>query len=105
LDDGQELRAAAQHVYVDDALHRWVVDLVRATREQESVVIGSSVRGSLALERAARAWALLDGRSYVVPEDIERLFAPVLIHRVVFTPGFVARARATGEAAALEGFR
>jgi MoxR-like ATPase len=68
-------------------------------------VIGSSVRGSLALERAARAWALLDGRSYVVPEDIERLFEPVLVHRVVFTPAFVARARATGWAAAIEAFR
>jgi len=105
LDEVHELRAAAQHVYVDDALHRWVVELVRATREQESVVIGSSVRGSLALERAARAWALLDGRSYVIPEDIERLFVPVLIHRVVFTPGFVARARATGWAEAIDEFR
>jgi MoxR-like ATPase len=105
LEEVQELRAAAQHVYVDDALHRWVVELVRATREQESVVIGSSVRGSLALERAARAWALLDARSYVIPEDIERLFAPVLVHRVVFTPGFVARARATGWAEAIEEFR
>jgi len=105
LDEIQELRAAAQHVYVDDVLHRWVVDLVRATREQETVVIGSSVRGSLALERAARAWALLDGRSYVVPEDIERLFVPVLSHRVVFTPAFVARARATGWAEAIDEFR
>jgi len=105
LDDVQHLRTAAQDVYVDDVIHRWLVQLVRATREQESVVIGSSVRGSLALERAARAWALLDGRSYVVPEDIERLFSPVLIHRVVFTPGFVARARATGWAEAIEEFR
>ncbi len=105
LDEVHELRAAAQHVYVDDVLHRWVVELVRATREQESVVIGSSVRGSLALERAARAWALLDGRSYVVPQDIERLFAPVLVHRVVFTPAFVARARATGWAESIEDFR
>jgi MoxR-like ATPase len=105
LDEVHELRSAAQHVYVDDVLHRWVVELVRATREQESVVIGSSVRGSLALERAARAWALLDGRSYVIPEDIERLFASVLVHRVVFTPGFVARARATGWAEAIEEFR
>jgi MoxR-like ATPase len=105
LEDVHELRAAAQHVYVDVALHRWVVELVRATREQDSVVIGSSVRGSLALERAARAWALLDGRSYVVPEDIERLFAPVLVHRVVFTPGFVARARTTGWSEAIEEFR
>ena len=96
---------STQHVYVDDVLHRWVVELVRATREQEAVVIGSSVRGSLALERAARAWALLDGRAYVVPEDIELLFVPVLVHRVVFSPGFVARARATGWNQAIEDFR
>jgi MoxR-like ATPase len=100
-----ELRSAAQHVYVDGVLHRWVVELVRATRENDSVVIGSSVRGSLALERAARAWALVDGRSYVVPEDIERLFLPVLVHRVVFTPGFVARARASGWEESIEEFR
>ena len=105
LEDVHELRASAQHVYVDGVLHRWLVELVRTPRDQESVVIGSSVRGSLALERAARAWALLDGRSYVVPEDIERLFVPVLVHRVVFTPTFVARARATGWAEAVEEFR
>ena len=105
LDEVHTVRAAAQDVYVDDVLHRWVVELVRATREQDSVVIGSSVRGSLALERAARAWALLNGRSYVVPEDIERLFVPVLVHRVVFTPGFVARARATGWAEGIEEFQ
>jgi MoxR-like ATPase len=105
LDDVQELREAGQQVYVDDVLHRWLVELVRTTREREAVVIGSSVRGSLALERAARAWALLDGRGYVIPEDIEHLFAPVLVHRVVFTPSFVARARASGWEAAIEEFR
>ncbi len=105
LEDVHELRSSAQHVYVDNVLHRWLVELVRATREQEAVVIGSSVRGSLALERAARAWALIDGRGYVVPEDIERLFVPVLIHRVVFTPGFVARARASSWEDAIEEFR
>jgi MoxR-like ATPase len=106
LDEVHEIRAAAQHVYVDDVLRQWVVELVRATRAQEdSVVIGSSVRGSLALERAARAWALLDGRSFVIPEDIERLFSSVLIHRVVFAPSFVARARATGWTDAIEEFR
>ena len=105
VNEVMELRAAAQHVYVDDVLHRWVVELVRATRGHEAVVIGSSVRGSLALERAARAWALVDGRSYVVPEDIERLFVPVLAHRVVFTPSFVARARSTSWPEAIEEFR
>ena len=105
VDEVNQLRSAAQHVYVDGVLHRWVVELVRATRENDSVVIGSSVRGSLALERAARAWALVDGRSYVIPEDIERLFLPVLVHRVVFTPGFVARARASGWEESIEEFR
>jgi MoxR-like ATPase len=71
----------------------------------DSVVIGSSVRGSLALERASRAWALVNGRNFVMPEDIERLFVPVLAHRVVFTPAFVARARATGWSEAIDGFR
>ncbi len=104
LDDVQTLREAAQGIYVDAVLHRWVVELVRSTREHESVVIGSSVRGSLALERAARAWALLDGRSYVLPQDVERLFVPVLAHRVVFTPSFVARARASGWMQAIEEF-
>jgi len=105
LEDIHELRDAAQHVYVDDVLHRWLVDLVRATRDRDAVVIGSSVRGSLALERAARAWALLDGRGYVIPEDIERLFVPVLAHRVVFTPSFVAKARTVGWDTAIDEFR
>ncbi len=104
LDDIRTLRDATQRIYVDGVLHRWVVELVRSTREHDSVVIGSSVRGSLALERAARAWALLDGRSYVLPQDVERLFVPVLAHRVVFTPSFVARARASGWAQAIEEF-
>jgi MoxR-like ATPase len=105
LADIEELRTAARDVYVDDVIHRWLVELVRATREQDSVVIGSSVRGSLALERAARAWALLNGRSFVVPDDIERLFVPVLVHRVVFTPTFVAGARASSWGEAIDRFR
>ena len=105
LADIRELRDAAQHVYVDEVLHNWIVDLVRATRELEVVSIGGSVRGSLAVERVARAWALLNGRGYVIPEDVERLFVPVLVHRVVFTPALVARARAAGWPAAIEEFR
>jgi MoxR-like ATPase len=105
VDEVDELRDVAQQVYVDEVLHRWLVELVRATREQDAVIIGSSVRGSLALERAARAWALFNDRSYVVPEDIERLFVPILVHRVVFTPAFVARARTSSWPEAIEEFR
>jgi MoxR-like ATPase len=103
VDEVNTLRAAVQDVYIDPALRRWAIRLVRATREAEGVAIGASVRGSLALERAARAWALLDGRDYVTPVDVERLFLPVLMHRIVFTPSFVASARELGwQAAAVQ---
>jgi MoxR-like ATPase len=105
LDDARGLRVATQHVYVNNLLRRWIVDLVRTTRELDVVAIGGSVRGSLALERAARAWALLEGRNYVVPEDVERLFLPVLTHRIVFRPTFIAEARKTGWPQAVEQFR
>jgi MoxR-like ATPase len=95
VEEVQELKKASQAVYVDDLIKRWIVDLVRATREHEAVAIGSSVRGSLALERAARGWALLSDRSYVVPDDVDQLFVPVLMHRVVFRPAFLAEARRT----------
>jgi MoxR-like ATPase len=100
LADVHELRVAAQSVYVDDLLRRWIVTLVRSTRELDPVAIGSSVRGSLALESAARAWALLQGRSYVVPADVEHLFSPVVMHRIVFRPSFLAEVRRTGWSAA-----
>jgi MoxR-like ATPase len=96
VEEVQELRRAAEEVYVDELLQRWIVDLVRVTRDQEQVAIGASVRGSLALERTARAWALLNDRSFVVPEDVERLFVPVLVHRLVFRPTFLADARRNG---------
>ena len=74
---------AVENVYIDALLKRWAIDLVRATRTLEMVDIGASVRGSLALERVARAWALVNGREYVVAEDIETLFWPVVGHRLV----------------------
>jgi MoxR-like ATPase len=85
-DELLEIRAAAERVYVDRLVLRWLVELVRATRELEEVSFGASVRASLALERVARAWALMDGRSYVDPSDVEDLFLPVVAHRLVFEP-------------------
>ena len=68
------LGAALDHVYTDEVLLRWIVELVAATRNLDIVVIGASVRASLALERIARAWALIHGRDFVRPDDIEALF-------------------------------
>ncbi len=106
--DVEEIRAlqdATEEVYMDDLLQRWIIDLVRATRDLDIVAIGASVRGSLALERAARGWALLSGRDYVLPEDIESLFLPVLGHRILFTPSFLVEVRKVGRTQALQDFR
>ncbi|MFO7571913.1 MAG: AAA family ATPase [Gaiellaceae bacterium] len=103
--DVEILRVAVQDLYIDPLIRRWLIRLVRATRETEGVAIGASVRGSLALERAARAWALLDGREYVTPADVEQLFLPVVMHRIVFSPSFVATAREIGWVAAADRFR
>ena len=86
IDEMRQIQAATEEVYIDPIIQRWLVELVRATRELEIVRVGASVRGSLALERAARAWALLHGRSFVLPEDVEMLFEPVLAHRVLLNP-------------------
>ena len=103
--DVEVLRAALEGVYVDELLEEWIVALVAATRRLPIVELGSSVRGSLALERAARAYALLDGRDWVEPRDIEALFLPVIAHRVLFTPAFAAEARVLGREEALASFR
>jgi MoxR-like ATPase len=85
-DELLEIRTAAERVYIDRLVLRWLVELVRATRELEEVSVGASVRASLALERVARAWALVQGRSYVDTADVEDLFLPVIAHRLVFEP-------------------
>jgi MoxR-like ATPase len=99
--DIELLRAAVEDVYVDELILQWIVDLVRATREAEGVATGASVRGSLTLERTARARALLHGRNHVVPEDVDALFLPVLGHRLLLTASFVAETRALGRSEAL----
>jgi MoxR-like ATPase len=95
------LYAAVEEVYVDELLLRWIVDLVRATRDADGVAVGASVRGSLTIERTARAWALLHGRDHVVPDDVDSLFLPVLGHRLLLTPSFLAETRTLGRDAAL----
>jgi MoxR-like ATPase len=88
--------AAVEDVYIDPLLKRWAVDLVRATRGLELVEVGASVRGSIALERCARAWALGHGRSFVAPADIEELFLPVVAHRLLLTADFMIESEEAG---------
>jgi MoxR-like ATPase len=105
LGDVDTLQQAVEHVYVHELIERWIIDLVRGTRELDTVAIGASVRGSLSLEKAARAWALLRNRDYVVPEDVEELFLPVIGHRILFTPAFLVEVRRLGWPETLRQFR
>ncbi len=73
-------------VYVDDRLKEYIVDLVDATRHHDHVYLGASPRGSLALRDTARAWAAIQGRDYVIPDDIKDLAEPALAHRVIVNP-------------------
>ncbi|MBQ6514817.1 MAG: MoxR family ATPase [Clostridia bacterium] len=75
----------AMQVYISDAVYEYVSDLVEATRKNPYVVLGISPRGALAACRAAKANAYLEGRDYVVPEDVGAVFADVCAHRLVLS--------------------
>ncbi len=80
------LRAAVRRVRVEPSLVRYITALVRATRQAPALTLGASPRASVALLKLAQASALLDGREYVVPDDIKTLAVPVLRHRVTVAP-------------------
>ncbi|WP_243058033.1 MoxR family ATPase [Nocardioides sp. SR21] len=87
--DGPGLRAlqeTVETVTVDESVGRYCVDLAVATRHHPDVLTGASPRGSLGLVLAARAFALLRGRDYVVPEDVKAIARPVLAHRITVKP-------------------
>ncbi|GIK75014.1 MAG: ATPase [Chloroflexota bacterium] len=77
---------AIRTVYVDDLVKSYIVDLVTTTRDHPDVYLGASPRGSLALYHASRAWAAINGRDYVLPDDVKRLAEPTLAHRLIVNP-------------------
>ena len=77
---------AVKEIYADDLIKDYIAALVNATRQHESVYLGASPRGSLALYRACQAWALLDGRDFVAPDDVKELAYAALAHRLIISP-------------------
>ena len=73
-------------IFVSPAIERYIIDLVGRTRQSGDVYLGASPRGSLALFRAGQARAALQGRDYVLPDDIKALAIPVLGHRIIVSP-------------------
>ena len=78
---------AIREVYVAPAVYRYIVELVRKTRTHEDTSLGASPRGSLGLLRAGQARAALQGRDFVIPDDVQALALPVLGHRIILAPG------------------
>jgi MoxR-like ATPase len=78
-----DLRQAARTIHVSDDVERYIVGLVRATREHDDVRLGASPRSSVALYRAAQAWALLEGRGFVLPDDVRTIAHAALEHRLL----------------------
>ena len=80
------LQGALEDVYVDEVVDDYIVDLVRATRTDSRIALGVSPRGSLALQRLARAEAALGGRDFVTPDDVKAMAVPALAHRLTRRP-------------------
>jgi MoxR-like ATPase len=81
-----EMRAAVEGVYVDPDVRRYMVDLAARSRQHRQVSVGVSPRGSLALLKLTRAWAAIQGRTYVVPDDIKQFIQPAFAHRIILDP-------------------
>jgi MoxR-like ATPase len=73
-------------IFVGDSINKYIVQIVRGTRENKDIYLGCSPRGSLALSRAGQILAALSGRDYVIPDDIKYLVVPILSHRMIIQP-------------------
>jgi MoxR-like ATPase len=92
------LQEEAGLVTMDDALTNYLMAIVTATRSRPDLDLGVSTRGAVFLYRAAQAMALVEGRTYCLPDDVKRLVIPVFAHRIVVNPGIEAFGRRTDDA-------
>jgi MoxR-like ATPase len=87
LEQVAAIQQQCQQVKVDRAIQQYIIDLVRATRNDSEISLGVSPRGSVALYRATQAWAWLQGRAYALPDDVKDLALYVLAHRIIAVGG------------------
>ena len=93
-EDFAEMRKAVADVFIHDAVYAYMVQLAEATREHESIALGISTRGVLALARLVQAYTAIDGREFVMPQDIVKLLPFVFAHRIALKGGIKNRASA-----------
>jgi MoxR-like ATPase len=94
-DDISKARDVVDEVTVDQTVSGYLLDIIAATRNSSSLRLGASPRASLALQHAAQGWAAMQGRSYVLPDDVKHLAVPVLSHRLLAETTSELRGQAT----------
>ncbi len=92
-----EMRQIIESIHVEPDLERYIVALIAETRRDTRISVGASPRGSLALLKLARARAALEGRSYLLPDDVKAFAKPVLIHRLILEPDLWMKRHAVDE--------
>jgi MoxR-like ATPase len=99
--DVVKLQEAVSRVRADDALLDYALSVVERTRTDERILLGASPRASVMLHRAAQARAFLDGRDYLVPDDLKTLVVPVFAHRIVLNSRYVSTQRKSEQTEAI----
>lgn len=84
--DWQACQELVRKIHLDEQIRTYILEIVHATRDNENILLGGSPRASLALQRAAQSVAAMQGRAFVVPDDVKKLAASVLSHRVILKP-------------------
>ncbi len=95
-----QAQQAVRGVYVNPVVEGYIVNVIHATRKHEAIELGASPRATLALYRTAQALAAIEGRGFVLPDDVKRMAAPVLAHRIILSTR--TRLRGRGNAALLQ---
>lgn len=82
-----EMQNLVKEVFIHDDIKKYIVEIVQATRNNSNISLGVSPRGTLALLRACQSFAAINGREYVIPDDVKTLASPILAHRIISTNG------------------
>jgi len=91
------MRQTIEEVHIDSDIERYIVNLTSASRKHRQVVVGASPRAALALLKLSRAWAAMNNRDFVLPDDVKLFTRPVLIHRLILEPDLWTERRAADE--------